>query len=76
MDIYKAQEAYHSNPEFRSLVDMMIGAIINLEFSPSEMRAAAMFACIRFEQMNPQPRPLVLSREEAEKFGISIKEQG
>jgi len=55
VDINQAEEAYHSNPEFRVLVDTMINAIETLKYSPVEMRSAATFASIVFERSRPYP---------------------
>ena len=54
MNIEQAEKAYMSDPHFRSLVDHMIKLIMNLEFSPSDLRGAAVFACIRFERISPR----------------------
>lgn len=41
---------YETDPAFRALVDMMHQEIRAHRFSPSEMRAAAVLACIKYEE--------------------------
>ena len=47
-----AEEKYMADPAFHALVDSMVSAIGNEGFTPSEMREASLFACIRYEMMN------------------------
>lgn len=46
----KAQDKYRNDPQFRQLVDVMVNAIETLQFSPGEIRQAAIFAEIRHQQ--------------------------
>ena len=41
---------YHNDPLFCKLVDAMVHAMGELEFSPGELRMAAVFAEIRFQE--------------------------
>jgi len=53
MNLDKAEEAYWSDPVFRQLVETLKGLIHQLQLTPSEIRCAAMFACILNERTNP-----------------------
>lgn len=43
------QEKYLHDPEYRQLVDILEAEIHRARFTPSEIREAALFACIRYE---------------------------
>lgn len=49
------QERYDSDPDFRQLVDVMTHFVIKCEFSPSELREAAVLAAIRYETIHSRP---------------------
>jgi len=51
---------YLNDPQFRSLVDYMIATILNLDYSPSEMRDAVMMAALVVEER--KLRPVVVDR--------------
>lgn len=51
----KAAEAYASDPEFRRVVDTLIAAMLEMQYTPMELRAAAMFAAIRVENERVRP---------------------
>jgi hypothetical protein len=63
-----ADDRYKSDPAFKSLVDMMVAFICRNEFTPSEMREAALLACIIYDYYyrreiildpsNYQPKPV------------------
>jgi hypothetical protein len=57
MDI---RERYLSDPEFHALVDMMRKQLESAQFTPTEIREAAMLAQIMYEQNHP--RPIVMTR--------------
>lgn len=46
------QEKFNSDPEYRSLVSMLESFIHSCRFTPSEVREAATYACIRYELNN------------------------
>jgi hypothetical protein len=46
------QERYDRDPEFHHLVDLLTDAITRCQYSPTEIREAAMLACIRYEMQN------------------------
>jgi hypothetical protein len=50
------RERYANDPVFHKLVDTMIGAIMQCQYTPSEMRDAALFASIRYEETHVRPR--------------------
>lgn len=52
------EEKYFHDPTYRQLVDMLENFIHQAQFTPSELREASMFACIRYE-MRRFPRGLV-----------------
>lgn len=64
MNMKSAEDRFKNDPVFHRLVRTMEGAIEQLELTPSEIRAAAMFASIRVEQRNPCVRPLLFEVEE------------
>jgi hypothetical protein len=45
------RERYNNDPHFRVLVDMMVGHIHEVNYTPSEMREAAMLASIIYEDI-------------------------
>jgi hypothetical protein len=49
MDINNADKLYLSDPLFHALVASLEQAIIDLQMTPSEIREAAMYACVRVE---------------------------
>jgi hypothetical protein len=70
-DYSSAQQAYHKDPVFRRLIDVLYDCIDSLNLTPADVRAAAMYACIRHAQR--EQISIVLSREEAEKLGLKIE---
>jgi hypothetical protein len=58
MTFETAETRYQRDPAFQSLVDVMCAHIARLQFTPTEMREAAMLACIKFEQRHPRPLAL------------------
>jgi hypothetical protein len=48
-------ERYQTDPAFRMLVDSMTACIEQAQFTPSEIREAAMLAQIRFEETHIRP---------------------
>lgn len=47
--MYKMSEKYNNDPAFKMLVDMMENFMHKHEYTPSEMREAAVLASINFE---------------------------
>ncbi len=44
------KERFQADPQFRMLVETMVSFIWNNQFTPSEIRDAAMLACIIYEE--------------------------
>lgn len=49
------QERYARDPDFHKLVDLLTNFVIRCEFSPTELREAAVLAAIRYEQQYARP---------------------
>ena len=73
MNLDKAEEAYRNDPQFRQLIDILVQQIQLLEFSPSEIRQAAVFACIVQERRNPKPLLINMQSRPNEKDARSCK---
>jgi hypothetical protein len=58
--------AYMHDPEFNALVKTIEGMLYAADFTPSELRKAAVLACIHFEMRKPSP--LFFLREAEEKL--------
>ncbi len=46
------RDKYLNDPQFRNLVDMMVAHIHQCDYTPSEMREAAIMASIVYEEHN------------------------
>lgn len=55
-------ERYQTDPTFRQLVDMLYSSIDHAQFTPSEVREAAMLAHILYEER--RIRPMILTDNE------------
>lgn len=53
------QERYQYDPQFHALVDMLAAFIHKADFTPSEVREAAMLACIKIEMENLHYRHVI-----------------
>jgi len=51
-----AEQRYFNDIEFKRLVDSMYDAIVRAQFTPSELREAAVYAAIRYEMSRPVPQ--------------------
>lgn len=69
------REKYMNDPEYRHLVQMFEALIHRAEFTPSEIREAAMLACINHEMRKPMPiiynKKVVCALDTLEKFTTS-----
>lgn len=69
-----AKSRYHNDPAFKSLVDLMTNMIIQHEFTPSEMRSAAIMASINYEMMRIDHRhPRYYIDKEAEEAFATLQ---
>jgi len=50
------EEKYLNDPSYKMLVDTLLHQIIQAHFTPSEIREAAVYAAIRYEQIRIKPR--------------------
>lgn len=48
------RERYQNDVAFRTLVDMLYIAVERAEFTPTEIREAAMLAQIKYEEIRPR----------------------
>ena len=52
------EEKYNHDPQYRQIVDLFENMLHQANFTPSEIREMAMFACIRYEMRSPT-RPIM-----------------
>lgn len=50
------RERYHRDPAFHRMVDLFVSLIDKAEFTPTEIREAAMLAQIKYEETAPAAR--------------------
>jgi hypothetical protein len=67
------QERYYNDANFRALTDMLAAYIYKADYTPSEVREAAMLACIKIEMESVRyleiiPRPTEEAIEELRRF--------
>ena len=48
------RQRYMEDATFKAMVDMMTAHMMNCDYTPSEMREAALLASIRYYEMRPQ----------------------
>lgn len=58
----KMRDRYEQDPAFHALVDMMYAAIVQGQFTPTEIREAAMLAQIKYEER--YPRPMIFTKDQ------------
>lgn len=62
--IHDARDRYLQDPQFKQLVDMMTAHILQANYTPSEMRAAAVLASIKYEEIQFRPRSMVVYEDD------------
>jgi len=72
--VMSCEERYRTDAHFKMLADMIEAYIHKTEFTPSEVREAAMMACIHFEMryrwaQNPFP-PRIETKSTAGRLGF------
>ena len=55
------RDKYHNDNQFKALVDTMAAYIQNCDFSPSELREAAMLASIIYEEYRMNYNPIIVN---------------
>jgi hypothetical protein len=60
------RDKYENDPEYRNLVNLLEGVIHEARFTPSELREACIFACIRYEQHRAPEVSLYENKENEE----------
>lgn len=68
------RDRYLRDVEFRVLVDMLLGQVIEGSYTPEELRQAVLLSHILYRERYP-PWSMVLSREEAMALGLKVKEK-
>jgi len=69
------QSRYQRDPAFKSMVDMMEAYMHSAQFTPTEMREAALLAAIRYEERNFRHlRGYTLSPEAYERMNMLLAE--
>ena len=63
-DFKDLENRYLRDAEFNILVNTLIKIIEKCQFTPSEIKDAAMFAAIKFELTHPQARFFISPRRE------------
>ena len=56
------EDRYRSDPQFKVLVDILEAAVQRAEYTPTELREAAMLAAIHYESYRVH-RPFIAPRE-------------
>ncbi len=51
----RVRDRYHNDPAFHAVVTMLQRAALDMHLTPSEVREAAMLACILIEERRPGP---------------------
>jgi len=69
MDYLSAEERYQRDAQFRTMVDVLTLQIRDLHLTPTEVREAAMLACIRCEAMSLR-RPIFLNSKRVKEIQL------
>lgn len=60
------EEKYRNDPQYNRLVHVFESLLHQAQFTPSEIREAAMFACIIYERNRTSPAWIIPARKSAE----------
>lgn len=71
MGMKTPREKYETDRDYHVLVDTLTAQIQFAKFTPSEVREAALFACIRYEMLNMRP-VIIRKNEEATKAADTL----
>ncbi len=69
-----ADKRYRDDPQFKMLVDTMYAMIARLDYTPTEIREAAMLAQLKYEMGHP--RPVVFSAPMLEEIRMAEGNHG
>jgi len=61
--IITPSQRYEQDSGFRRLVDMMVAMIVRADYTPSELRQAAIYASIKYGNMQISTHPIELDRQ-------------
>ena len=65
-DPMKVHDRYYHDPHFRHLVDALYATVVDAQFTPTEIREAAMFAQILYEELTLRPLLIdIVGRDDA-----------
>ena len=69
-------QKYYHDPAYHRMVDMMVQAIREFQFTPSEIREMAMLAAIKYESLYPRPIYMRGSEVNTESLSMVPKKPG
>lgn len=72
----KVKERYENDRVFHAVVDMLRATILKYELTPSEIREAAMLACVMEDERNPQRIVVALDPTDVERLHAAIEFMG
>lgn len=65
-------DRYQQDPAFKNLVDMMTAVIMQGGYTPSEVRLAAVHACVRVENLTFRSRRFIMTEDDVDALGLTI----
>lgn len=68
-----ADHRYTNDPTYRTIVDFLKNMILKLELAPSEIREAAMLACVQVEMSRPISPIVLRESEDPDAFGRALE---
>lgn len=67
-------EKYLNDSHYKKLVDLLESYIHQAEFTPSEVREAAMFACINYELRRASPEKIMIANDKVDNALATVHE--